>query len=312
MHDLAAVRATVFDSLEEQIALIDQAGVIVDTNTAWKNFGAENGLSGNSASVGSNYLDTVRNSCNAGDSLAGDAAQGILSVINRELPGFYHEYPCHSPTEQRWFMMRVVALGADTSSLFVISHLNITQRKLAEVRAEYLSLHDPLTGLANLRKFNEFLNQEMRRNVRDGSTLSLLMIDLDHFKEYNDKFGHPAGDQCLIKVGEFLQSVSRRPGDLAVRLGGDEFALILGSTGTDEAHQVAEEVRMAIKSLKLIIEGKTQITASIGIATASPKEPDLDSLLRSEADKALYMAKTTGRNAIAHSPVHLRFESNVM
>lgn len=295
MYDLSVVRASVFDSLEDQIAVIDESGVIIDTNTAWNNFGSENGLSGNSAAPGSNYLNTVRNACKAGDRLAGDADQGIIGVIQGALPDFYHEYPCHCPTAQRWFMMRVVPMVVDAKQLFVISHINITQRKLAEERAEYLSVHDPLTGLPNRRRFNEFFQQEMRRCARDRAAISLLMMDLDHFKQYNDGLGHPAGDDCLVKVGRVWESFARRPRDVAARLGGDEFALILGVTAAPDAYKMAQEIISAINALNLWIDEKQQITASIGVASLIPNTTNLESTLIACADKALYAAKAAGR-----------------
>ena len=89
-------------------------------------------------------------------------------------------------------------------------------------------MHDPLTGLANRRYFNLFLNRELRRSIRNRSAVSLIELDVDYFKDYNDEFRHLVGDQCLINVGQALLTFSRRPSDLAARLGGDEFALILG------------------------------------------------------------------------------------
>lgn len=304
MRNRAALHTLVINSLEEQIAVIDQAGFIVDVNFAWTNFGIENGLSPGSASVGCNYLDVLSASAAAGDNLASEAAQGIAEVLNGNRDFFHFEYPCHSPEEKRWFTMRVAGLkgGKDGSGrLFVISHHNITQRKLAEERAEYLALHDPLTGLANRRCFNQFLGNEMRRGIRNRSAISLIMCDVDYFKDYNDELGHPAGDQCLVSVGQALQALARRPSDLAARLGGDEFALLLGDMDLTESQKVADAIRKAINDLNMVYGGSRQITVSLGVASVIPHKRQAEGSLLQEADKALYGAKLAGRNRVVHA-----------
>ncbi len=230
MQDLTALHTLVFNSLEEQIAVIDQVGTIIDVNHAWFNFGNDNGLSSKYTCIGCNYIEVLSASVTSGDSLAGEASQGILDVINGNRDTFYFEYPCNSPDEKRWFMMRVTRLIDGAVNLFVISHQNITQRRLAEERAEHLAMHDPLTDLANRRYFNQFLKQEIRRSIRNQSMITLVVVDVDYFKEYNDELGHLTGDQCLVNISQALLMLSRRPSDLAARLGGDEFALILGDT----------------------------------------------------------------------------------
>ena len=300
MQDLTALHTLVFNSLEEQIAVIDQQGTVIDVNRAWCNFGNENGLSSKYSSVGSNYIEVLSASVATGDSLAGEALQGIIDVINGNRDSFYFEYPCNSEDEKRWFMMRVTGLVDVALKLFVISHKNITLRKLAEERVEYLAMHDPLTGLANRRYFNNFIKQEIRRSIRNQSTISLVVVDVDYFKEYNDKLGHPAGDQCLINVSQALQTLSRRPSDLAARIGGDEFALILGDTDYLKSQNIAKEIQKEINDLSMVIGGARQLTVSVGAVSVIPhKQQDVEFLLQ-EADKALYQAKLAGRNRVVH------------
>jgi len=301
MHDRTVLRALVFDSLEEQIAVVDQTGAIIDFNSAWTSFGVENGLSSEFSCVGCNYLDIIHRAFAAGDSHAGEAAQGISDVLSGKRASFYYEYPCHSPAERRWFMMRVSRLKDDSKSMFAISHSNITKRKLAEERAEHMARHDPLTGLTNRRYFNEFLKSEMRRSIRDRSTITLVMIDVDYFKEYNDELGHLAGDLCLVRIGQALLAFSRRPGDLAARLGGDEFALVLGRTEIAQLQTIADAIRRAISDLKLVFGGSRQVTVSLGVASVTPDEQQTEDFLLQEADKALYGAKSAGRNRVAHA-----------
>jgi diguanylate cyclase (GGDEF)-like protein len=250
MPDLSALHTLVINSLEEHIAVIDRAGTIIDVNSAWTRFGVENGLSLKSAWVGLNYLNALSASAASGDAHASEAAKGILEVIRGKRTSFYLEYPCHSPNVQRWFMMRIIGLNDDSRTLFAISHHDITLRKLAEERAKHMAMHDPLTGLANRRYFNLVVNRELRRSIRDSKEISLIAVDVDHFKEYNDDLGHHAGDECLIKVGRVLMVFSRRPGDLAARLGGDEFALLLGDTGFEDSQCIADKIVRRVSDLR--------------------------------------------------------------
>lgn len=302
MQDLTALHTLVINSLEEQIAVIDHAGIIVDVNLAWTDFGIENGLSPKYASVGCNYLNVVSASAARGDSLASEAAQGILDVVSGKRASFYFEYPCHGPDDKRWFMMRVTRLKDDARRLYVISHHNITQRKLAEEQAEYLAMHDPLTGLANRRYFTQILAREMRRSIRNQSTISLIAVDVDYFKDYNDELGHLAGDQCLANVAQALLAFSRRPDDLAVRLGGDEFVLLLGDADFAESQKVADAILKAINDLRMVFGESRQVTASVGVASVIPHQKQNEGFLLQEADKALYRAKLAGRNRVVHMP----------
>jgi diguanylate cyclase (GGDEF)-like protein len=294
-----ALHALLLDSLEEQIAVIDREGTIVYVNRAWTTFGLENGLApASSSATGGNYLAVCNVSGSHGDSLAGEAAEGIRDVLAGKRASFHFEYPCHSPEEKRWFMMRAAPLHGDPGNLFVISHHNITQRKLAEEQVEFLSLHDSLTGLANRRHFNQFLNNEWRRASRSQSPLSFVMFDLDHFKDYNDELGHLAGDECLVKVAQVLQAAAGRPGDMAVRYGGEEFGLLLEDSDLADATRIAESVRENIYKLELFYRGTSRITVSAGVASVIPDSGRSEIVLIQEADKALYRAKQQGRNRI--------------
>ena len=301
MKKAAELHTSVFHSLEEQIAVIDQAGNILEVNRAWQNFGAENGLSSGYSCMGHNYLQTLSASAASGDRHSSEALQGIADVLAGKRAVFYFEYPCHSPDKKRWFTMRVASLHGDESgSLFVVSHHNVTQRKLAELRVEELAMQDPLTGLANRRAFHQFLSREMRSSLRTRTPISLVLLDVDYFKQYNDTLGHAAGDKCLAGVGRVLLAHARRPGDLAARIGGDEFALILGNTGLENAREIAESVLHSINDLKMLFAGSQQATASIGVASMIPHEHQSEDFLFQAADKALYRAKSAGRNQVAH------------
>ncbi len=301
MQDMTALHTLVINSLEEQIAVIDQAGTIIDVNHSWNNFGMDNGISSKYSWVGCNYLKVLSASAANGDCLAAEAEQGILDVVQGKCASFYLEYPCHSPEEKRWFMMRVIPVKRASKSLFVISHTNITLRKLAEERAEHLSMHDPLTGLANRRYFYQSLSKETRRSIRNRSTISLIALDVDYFKSYNDALGHPAGDQCLANVSQVLRVFSQRPSDLAARLGGDEFALLLADADFVESQTVAEAIIKKITDLNMVFGESKLVTVSIGVVTAIPHDQKNEDFLLQEVDKALYRAKLEGRNRVVRA-----------
>jgi diguanylate cyclase (GGDEF)-like protein/PAS domain S-box-containing protein len=298
MSELPVLHTQVLNSLEDQVAVIDENGVIVDVNTAWRQFGIENGLSEEFTSIGCNYLDVCSNPDADTDNLAHEARKGMADVIEGKLETFYYEYPCHSPTEQRWYMMRITRVKGTDKRFFVVSHQDITQRKLAEETANQLAMLDPLTGLGNRRYFKRFLEREFQRSVRNQSAITLVEVDVDHFKEYNDQLGHPAGDECLIQVGQVLRDTTRRPGDLAVRLGGDEFALILSDTDAEGSKRVSEIIRKSISDLGLVYDGSRILTVSVGAASMVPHEQQTWNALLDEADKALYRAKSAGRNRV--------------
>jgi len=303
MKKTTALHTLAFHSLGDQLAVIDRTGHILEVNSAWDTFGVENGLPSGFTCIGHNYLETLSDSAAIGDDLAAEAFQGIMDVLDRIRPEFYFEYPCHSAEEQRWFTMRCTPLHGDESkSLFLISHHNITKRKLAEEQVEKLAMQDPLTGLANRRHFQMFLDRELRSNVRNKTSVSLVLVDVDNFKSYNDEFGHAAGDQCLHDVGRILLAHARRPGDLATRIGGDEFALILGNTNLKTARVIAESVLAAINGLRMVVCGSRKVTASLGLASIAFCDEQNGDVLFKEADRALYHAKAAGRNQVKHAP----------
>jgi len=290
---------SVLDSLEEQIAVIDNKGSIIYVNFAWVKFGSENGGAPIDSWVGINYLEICNSSYADGDSLAGKIMKGIHDVLTDKTVSFYFEYPCNSPGEKRWFLMRATRLQSDLCDHIVLSRHNITIRKLAEEKAKHLSLHDPLTGLANRRHFDLLLDREWRRGMRNKLPVSLIMFDIDYFKKYNDKFVHLGGDQCLVKVSHELKRFSRRPGDLAARYGGEEFVLLLGDTDLKHSIRIAEITRKSIYDLNIVYDDTSQVTISAGVASIIPYVGQENSFLVKDADKALYCAKKAGRNCIS-------------
>jgi diguanylate cyclase (GGDEF)-like protein len=171
----------------------------------------------------------------------------------------------------------------------------------ANTRLAQLAVTDGLTGLYNHRHLHERLALEVERSQRSGLPLSLLMLDVDHFKQYNDTFGHPAGDEVLRQLARVLND-TRRANDVVARYGGEEFALILVDTAKFTAAKVAERVRERVEAHDFAdvankIMKKTGISVSIGVATFPDDGTDAEGLVRA-ADTALYAAKRAGRNRV--------------
>jgi diguanylate cyclase (GGDEF)-like protein len=175
----------------------------------------------------------------------------------------------------------------------------IRRRAAAEDKLEELASTDALTGLKNRRRFDEAIETEWRRAERHKTPLSLLMIDADHFKAYNDTFGHQAGDQVLVGIAICISDSTRRAGDCAARYGGEEFAVLLPGTSGTEAVTVAETIRRKVQGWS---DDATVSTVSIGIASTVPT-PAMDwASFVNAADKALYAAKAEGRNCCMLAP----------
>lgn len=175
--------------------------------------------------------------------------------------------------------------------------------ELEEANAELQKLADVdgLTGIANRRSLDAYLEHETARCIRENQPISVIMIDLDHFKAYNDLYGHLAGDNCLKKIAEILKHKVRRPSDIAGRFGGEEFCIILPNTDKEGAKHVAEFVRLTVEALAIPHVGngeKGVVSLSLGVVTHHPGPSFAISTLLNDADKALYHAKRCGRNRV--------------
>ena len=170
---------------------------------------------------------------------------------------------------------------------------------LANQELQKLALSDGLTRLANRRRFDEHLSDEWQRLARDRQPLSLILCDLDHFKRYNDTFGHPAGDRCLIRVARALLNGPQRPADLVARYGGEEFAVILPNTDTHGAWRIAQKIHENIRALKIEHAPDAEekyVTVTMGVSTVVPGHSSTAQMLVQASDLALYHAKQQGRN----------------
>jgi len=193
--------------------------------------------------------------------------------------------------------------SADESIIQLFSQWLGTEmaRNKAETELEELSRTDGLTGIANRRYFDEVLSQELNRAMRYHSALSLIICDIDHFKNYNDTYGHQAGDVCLQKVSGAMSSAFSRAGELVARYGGEEFAIIVPKTGEADAVKMAEQMRNNVFNLHIAHEASSAsqyVTVSVGVATLVPNQNSTMSVLIELADNALYQAKEKGRNNV--------------
>ena len=169
---------------------------------------------------------------------------------------------------------------------------------------EKFAFIDALTEIPNRRRFDETLDKEWHRAMRFKTSLSLIMLDIDHFKSFNDTYGHGHGDDCLKRVAKAMERSLRRSSDFVARYGGEEFAVILPSTTEPEACAMAKLIQDAIKALEIQHSGSpvtSQVTLSMGIATVVPDGHQSPDDLITEADSQLYMAKRSGRNTIMHT-----------
>lgn len=201
--------------------------------------------------------------------------------------------------------------GAGAVTGIVASVRDISARKavedrLAEAyrRLEASAREDGLTGLANRRTFDDALVREYGRALRDNRNLSLIMIDVDGFKAFNDRYGHPAGDECLRRIGNALARAVFRPGDIVARYGGEEFALLLPETDEFGAAVIGERFRQAVALLEIEHDASPRglVTVSAGVASATRRYlDDGPAALVQAADRALYRAKSAGRNAVVRA-----------
>lgn len=191
----------------------------------------------------------------------------------------------------RWALYSMSSSAGATGMILALAH-RIGLLDAERTAATIMSRSDPLTGLANRRAFDLFLLESFNLARRHEHALAVLTIDIDHFKSYNDTYGHPAGDEVLQGVAKAFTSVARET-DLVARIGGEEFAIVLPETAAAGARTLAERVRARVAGL----EFRRQVTVSIGVATLSSAVPTVSALLE-ESDAAMYTAKRRGRNQV--------------
>jgi diguanylate cyclase (GGDEF)-like protein len=203
-----------------------------------------------------------------------------------------------APDHRLMDLVGAVALQLGT---FIQRYLAEAALRQANMELKRLVSLDGLTQLANRRRFDEYLAQEWRRLRREQNCLSLLLCDVDHFKAYNDRYGHQAGDDCLKQIAQAIDQSIRRPADLAARYGGEEFAVILPNSDQDGAIHIAKTIQQTIANLALEHDTSAAdsfVTISLGVASLIPSDSSSITQLIAAADRALYASKAKGRNTL--------------
>lgn len=289
----------VLDSVQTNIAVTDESGLIVYTNNAWLRFGRENAASSKLAHINTNYFSVCEQAAACGDAFGKQALDAIERVLCEHDSVAYMEYPCDSPTEKRWFTLRITRFFHDGKKYLVMAHQDITRRKLAEIRAVELSYRDSLTGLYNRRYFDQHLETLWEDHLASGQPLAVALLDIDYFKLLNDSYGHARGDECLAQVGSMIKDFAKRYGALAARYGGEEFGFIFSHSDLDVALAAMEDFSEQLSKARIehrhSPNGK-YLTASTGIASQIPEEGESAKNLFIQADSNLYKAKKKGRD----------------
>lgn len=207
-------------------------------------------------------------------------------------------------------LWRILGVLAIIGSFAVYRHISITRYNIklgrlnkdlvqANKKLEAMSYLDGLTGISNRRKFNEVLEKEWKRCERNQLALTLLMIDIDCFKPFNDRYGHLEGDDCLRKVAQTIESLLRRPGDFVARYGGEEFSIVLPGIDPAGAENLARKILDKVKALKIPNQDSDvsdHLTVSLGGVSMVPTRSLPATWFINKADKLLYQAKKNGRN----------------
>lgn len=316
----------VLDALRSHIAVLDAKGVIIGVNDAWRRFCECNGGVSPNFYVQDNYLALCERAAGTThDSSIAAVCEALRAILAGERQHFSLEYPCHSPTVDRWFILHITRCTGEGLIRAVVAHEDITERKKAEMalavaekdlveaklalertnaelqsalsRAERAARTDELTGISNRRHFFESALRLVEIARRYQQPLSLVLLDLDHFKAINDRHGHPVGDQALVHVCEILGR-QLRAADVLARYGGEEFVVLLPKASLDDATRFAERARAAIQDSPLtVVDGHIALSVSAGVATMGPQADSLERLIQL-ADEALYEAKMGGRNQV--------------
>ncbi len=295
----AQFQQAVFDSLAQQVAVLDRHGTVLQTNAAWRQYALDGGLADATSLVGSNYLKILDGVSGHDQQTAQAVAAGMAAVAGGELAHFQLQQPFFSPSDKRWFSMRAMPVH-DVEQRMVVSHDDVSNLKAAELASWTLANIDTLTGALSRRNFLNLAEQELARSRRYELPLMLLMLDLDHFKCINDQYGHAAGDAVLQG---FVQTVSvvLRESDFIGRLGGEEFAVLLPNTTPEGGRALAQRIIESVRASLVEVAGaRIGYTASIGAACLA-SETAFATLL-GRADAALYRAKDAGRDRLEVGP----------
>jgi len=274
---------------------LNREGVIVQTNLAWRNYAIAHSDRELLNMEGGKYMTILGRMTGQEPGVMAHIRDGIAAIHSGETTSFQLDIAFFAQASKRWFMLRATAVH-DMAERVVISHDDVTGLKAAELASRKLANLDGLTGALSSRHFLELAELELNRSKRYQSPLMLLMLDLDHFKQVNDQYGHAAGDAVLRG---FVQTVMvlLRESDLIGRLGGEEFAVLLPNTTPGGGAALAQRIVESVRASPIAAEcQKIPYTVSVGAGYLT-NDLSLAELLRL-ADRALYRAKHGGRNRL--------------
>jgi diguanylate cyclase (GGDEF)-like protein/PAS domain S-box-containing protein len=282
------LRAAAFDRVGACAAVLDADGVIVDTNHAWRLFAQLNDGSSDTTGVGINYLDVCDRASAAGGTVSAEVAAGLRQILRGERIRIDAEYPCPSPTEDRWFLVQASALPECEGAGAVVFHTDITARKQLTDQLGVLADHDALTGLPNRRAAGRYLDEQLRLARNVGRSVWALFIDLDEFKQVNDTWGHHVGDELLVKVGMRIRPALRAD-DFVSRFGGDEYVVIC--PGVDHLHVLALADRLRTVMSAPFQIGDAEVFGRISVGVAESDDSSTPESMFRAADAEMYADK---------------------
>lgn len=304
-RDNAHFAGAALDALPVHVAVLDIQGNILAVNKAWRDFAFGNLGADTKAYQGWNYLRVCDSATGNCSTEAAMVASGIRKVIAKACETFELEYPCHSPEHKRWFYMRTASFEEHGKRHIVVSHENITERKLAQLEIQRSAETDLLTGLANRAVMLSRIDMAAERYTKHPDDLfAVYFLDFDRFKLINDSLGHEAGDDLLKQIALRMTraldpSVLGRfaPGAQATiaRFGGDEFVILLEDlTDTNQVDAIGDHLLASLSEPYVMGTHVVVSTASIGISTPEMGESKAEELIRN-ADIAMYAAKQQGK-----------------
>ena len=293
--DASVFQQDVFNALDAQIAVLDETGTILQINSAWQKYAAAGAPAASARCLGDNYLDVLARMTGNEQQTLLAAAAGIDTVVTGASSDFKLAKPFFTPVGKCWFSMKVTPVHGGARRI-VVCHENVTDLKAAELASLQLANIDSLTGALSRRKFLDMADHELARCVRYALPLVVLMLDLDHFKGINDKFGHAVGDAVLQSFVHTVRSVLREF-DLIGRLGGEEFAVLLPNTHRDGGRALGQRIIDSVRASPVQF-GEERIAYTVSAGAARFTDQRSFSMLLKRADAALYRAKANGRDCL--------------
>jgi len=288
----AQFQRAIFDSISAQIAVLDQDGMVLSTNAAWCRYMSKLGFE---ESVGQNYLQVLSHFFAVDSPTVAVVAAGMAAIVAGDAPGFHAPEPIRCVCGRWWFTVKITSVQ-DPAHRMVVTHEDVSVLKRAELASQTLANIDNLTGAMSRQHFTSLADQELARSRRYQLPLVLLMLDLDHFKNVNDSYGHATGDVVLKRFVQTVKGVLRES-DLIGRIGGEEFAVLLPNTTPEGGCALANRILDAVRANPVVFEKQTIVyTVSIG-ASYLTQQSSFGAML-AESDAALYRAKKSGRDRL--------------